>query len=169
IRCDPLKSNSDVIQECLPEQENSTDFKFGTKCRARCSENGYRLLGPHTRECLILGIWSGYTQFCIVNNETTTQVMTNTTSMTPLITTMTSYQDVSSLILFGQLFHGYITRLEIWNEIIVEQHLLVSYRDCRKQNGDIFSWSKIPENIETDTKKLKSSLFCSGKKFIVFS
>ncbi|CAF1017076.1 unnamed protein product [Adineta steineri] len=267
IRCHSLKSNSDVIQECLPEQENSTDFKFGTKCRARCSENGYRLLGPHTRECLILGIWSGYTQFCIVNNETTTQVMTNTTSMTPLITTMTSYQDYSNYILsinqndtgiilssfqpfqFTIIFWFYLenttnatlislrknnhekvfeivvrqsklvfyhssrnqtqptlvkipvskwnhfawtysiktkqsylyidgarqhsfdfrivnfdfkSKLEIWNEIIAEQHLLVSYRDCRKQNGDIFSWSKIPENIEIDTKKLKSSLFCSG-------
>ncbi len=64
IRCPALKINIRVIRDCLPEQ-NSTDFKFGTKCRARCNETGYRLIGPHTRECLILGIWSGYEQFCM--------------------------------------------------------------------------------------------------------
>jgi hypothetical protein len=64
IRCLPLKIKIHVIQECLPEQ-NSTNFKFGTKCRARCNETSYRLIGPHIRECLILGIWSGYEQFCI--------------------------------------------------------------------------------------------------------
>lgn len=53
-----------MIQECLPEQ-NSTDFRFGTKCRARCNETGYRLIGPRTRECLIVGVWSGYEQFCV--------------------------------------------------------------------------------------------------------
>jgi hypothetical protein len=75
--------------------------------------------------------------------------------------------DVSSLILFGQLFHGLITRLEIWKEIRSEQQLLVSYRDCRKQNGDLFSWSKISDEILLDTTKLKSSAFCSGKNNVV--
>ncbi len=60
-----MKINTQVIQECLSEQNNSTVFKVDTKCRARCREFGYRLLGPHTRICLILGIWSGYEQFCI--------------------------------------------------------------------------------------------------------
>lgn len=59
-----MKINIHVIQECLPPQ-SSTDFKFGTKCQAKCNETGYRLLGPRTRECLVLGIWSGYEQFCI--------------------------------------------------------------------------------------------------------
>jgi hypothetical protein len=76
--------------------------------------------------------------------------------------------DVSSLILFGQSFNGLITRLEIWNEIRSEQQLLVSYRDCRKQNGDLFSWSKISDQTLLDTTKLKSSAFCSGKKNFFF-
>jgi hypothetical protein len=106
IRCSPLKINTEVIQECLPEQ-NSTDLKFGTKCRARCGEIGYRFIGPHVRECLILGIWSGYEQFCVgkkinkemkrrfefflVDTETTTYVMTNTTSLPPPTTTVQTY------------------------------------------------------------------------------
>ncbi len=68
IRCPPLKNHMQVIQECLPEQ-NTTDFRFGTKCRARCNETGYRLIGPRTRECLIVGIWSGYEQFCTGKNK----------------------------------------------------------------------------------------------------
>jgi len=67
------------------------------------------------------------------------------------------------LILFDQPFNGLITRLEIWNEMISEQQILVSYRDCRKQNGNSFSWSKISDQIFIDTTKLKSSSFCSGK------
>jgi len=67
------------------------------------------------------------------------------------------------LILFGQAFHGLITRLEIWKEIIFEQQLLVSYRDCRKQNGNVFSWPKVSDHISIDVNKLKGSLFCSGK------
>jgi hypothetical protein len=47
--------------------------------------------------------------------------------------------------------------------MISEQQLLVSYRDCRKQNGDLFSWSKVSDQILIDTNKLKSSSFCSGK------
>ncbi|CAF1552927.1 unnamed protein product, partial [Rotaria sordida] len=53
-----------MIQECLPKQ-NSSDFKIGTKCQAKCREISYQLIGPHTRQCLILGVWSGYEQFCI--------------------------------------------------------------------------------------------------------
>jgi hypothetical protein len=56
-----------------------------------------------------------------------------------------------------------ITRVEIWKQIISEQQLLVSYRDCRKQNGDVFSWSQVSNQILIDTNKLKSSSFCSGK------
>jgi hypothetical protein len=67
------------------------------------------------------------------------------------------------LILFDQLFNGLITRVEIWKQIISEQQLLVSYRDCRKQNGDVFSWSQVSNQILIDTNKLKSSSFCSGK------
>ena len=68
------------------------------------------------------------------------------------------------MVLFSQLFHGLITRLEIWKATVSEQQLLVSYRDCRKQNGDLFSWSKVSDDILLDTTKLKSSAFCSGKK-----
>ncbi len=67
------------------------------------------------------------------------------------------------MILFGQGFHGLITRLEIWNEMISEQQLLVSYRDCRKQNGNVFSWSKVSDQVFIDTNKFKSSTFCSGE------
>ncbi len=72
------------------------------------------------------------------------------------------------MILFDQPFNGLITRLEIWNEILSEQQLLVSYRDCRKQNGEIFSWSKVSDQILIDTNKLKSSSFCSGKIYYFF-
>lgn len=64
IRCPPLEINIHVIQECVPEQ-NTTYLKFGTKCRAKCNETGYRLVGPRTRECLVVGLWTGYEQFCI--------------------------------------------------------------------------------------------------------
>jgi hypothetical protein len=52
--------------------------------------------------------------------------------------------------------------------MISEQQLLVSYRDCRKQNGDIFSWSKVSDQITIDTNNLKSSSFCSGIIIIQF-
>ncbi|CAF4456676.1 unnamed protein product [Rotaria sp. Silwood2] len=268
IRCPLLKINTKVVQECSPEQ-NSSDFKIGTKCQAKCSEIGYRLIGPHTRQCLILGIWSGYEQFCVVNNETTMHAITSTNSTQLLTTTTTNIRkyhdysnfalsinkndtgiavsfvqpsqftiifwfylensdnaslvslrenndkkyfeivvrqkklvfyhlsrnqtqptlikipvskwnhfawiysnkiqqsyiyidDISSLILFNQAFHGLVTRLEIWNEMLSEQKVLISYRDCRKQNGDIFSWSKVSDQIWIDINKLKSSSFCSG-------
>jgi hypothetical protein len=59
-----LKIHPRVKQECLPQQ-NHTKFSFGTKCRAKCNETGYRLIGPRTRECLSMGKWTGYEQFCI--------------------------------------------------------------------------------------------------------
>lgn len=64
IHCPPLRINTYVVQECSPEQ-NTTDLKFGTKCRAKCNETGYQLVGPRVRECLIVGLWTGYEQFCI--------------------------------------------------------------------------------------------------------
>ena len=64
IRCPLLRGSTYVVQECSPEQ-NTTNVKFGTKCRAKCNETGYRLLGPRVRECLIVGLWTGYEQFCI--------------------------------------------------------------------------------------------------------
>lgn len=67
------------------------------------------------------------------------------------------------MILFDQPFNGLITRVEIWKEMILEQQLLGSYRDCRKQNGEIFSWSKVSEEIFIDKTKLESSSFCFGK------
>jgi len=64
IRCPSLKVHPRVIQECLPQQMN-TKFQFGTKCRAKCNETSYRLIGPRIRECLSMGRWTGYEQFCI--------------------------------------------------------------------------------------------------------
>ena len=64
IRCPPLKVNSQIIQECSPKN-NNTNFKVGTKCQAKCKETGFKILGPLIRECLIIGIWSGYEQICI--------------------------------------------------------------------------------------------------------
>lgn len=78
-------------------------------------------------------------------------------------TRCSSQLDISSLILFDQPLDGLITRLEVWNEIIPEQQLLVSYRDCRKQNGDLFSWSKVSDRMTFNTDELKSSTFCSGE------
>ena len=76
--------------------------------------------------------------------------------------------DVSSLVLFDQPFDGSITRLEVWNEVISEHQILVSYRDCRKQNGDLFSWSKVSDQMLFDVNDLKNSAFCSGngKNFV---
>lgn len=71
--------------------------------------------------------------------------------------------DISSLILFHQTFNGFITRLEIWKDILSEQQILISYRDCRKQTGDIFSWSKVSDQISIDTNNLEASAFCTGK------
>ncbi|CAF3636597.1 unnamed protein product [Rotaria sp. Silwood1] len=160
IRCPALKTHPRVIQECLPQQ-NTTKLHFGTKCEAKCNKTGYRLIGPRIRECLVMGRWTGYEQFCIVGIETTPFVITSSTS-THLLTTTPKYLDVTGLILFERLFTGRITRIEIWKQIISEQQLLVSYRDCRKQNGDIFSWSQVSNEILIDTNKLKSSSFCSG-------
>jgi hypothetical protein len=64
IHCPSLKVHARVIQECLPQQ-NNTKYQFGTKCQAKCNETGYRLVGPHARECLSMGRWTGYEQFCI--------------------------------------------------------------------------------------------------------
>lgn len=73
---------------------------------------------------------------------------------------------MTKLVLFDELFHGRVTRIEIWKHIISEQQLLGSYRDCRKQNGDIFSWSQVPNEIAIDATKLTSSSFCSGNIMI---
>ncbi|CAM4818585.1 unnamed protein product [Rotaria magnacalcarata] len=289
IRCSPLKMSTQTTQECSPTQ-NTSSFIVGTKCRVKCSVTGHRLIGPSTRECLSLGIWSGYQQFCIVSTETTTttitKIKTTTTATTinklstttirrfrdysnfalsinkndtgivvPLVQpsqftiifwfylnnganvslislredddkklfeiivrenrlvfyylsrnqtqptlikipnskwnhfawmyskktqqsylyidgtrqqsfdfkiTNLNFDNVSSLILFHRTFHGLMTRLEIWKEMISEQQVLISYRDCRKQNGDVFSWSKISDQLSFDTNKLKTSSFCSG-------
>ncbi len=59
-----MKIHPRVVQECLPKQ-NQTKLLFGTQCRAKCNETGYRLIGPRTRECLSMGKWTGYDQFCI--------------------------------------------------------------------------------------------------------
>ncbi|CAF3838702.1 unnamed protein product [Adineta steineri] len=269
IRCPQLKVHSRIIQECLPKQ-NNTQLRFGTQCQVKCNDTGYRLIGPRIRECLSMGRWTGYEQFCIAGPETTTHLSTSSTS-TYTTTTTPKYLDysnyalkinnndtgiiltpfnsfkftiifwfylenntktnlislkekndrilfaiviqqgrlvihhtlrnqtkstittsinipiekwkhftwtysnknqqsnlyidgahVTKLILFHQLFNGLITRIEIWKEIISEQQLLVSYRDCRKQNGDIFTWSQVSNQISIDTSKLKSSSFCSG-------
>ena len=53
----------------------------------------------------------------------------------------------ATLTLCDASFDGQITRLEIWKQIISEQQLLGSYRDCRKQNGDVFSWSHISDQV----------------------
>lgn len=65
IRCSALKIHPRVIQACLPSQNQTNKFRFGTICRAKCNETGYRLIGPRTRECLNTGKWTGYEQFCI--------------------------------------------------------------------------------------------------------
>ena len=64
IRCPPIQGRARVIQECFPQQ-NSTKLQFGTKCRAKCNDTGYRLIGPRVRECLSVGRWTAYDQFCV--------------------------------------------------------------------------------------------------------
>jgi hypothetical protein len=70
--------------------------------------------------------------------------------------------DVSSWMLFHRTFRGRITRLDIWKEVISEEQLLGSYRDCRKQNGSVYSCSNVSEQMSIDISRLKSSWFCSG-------
>lgn len=65
IRCSALKIHPRVLQECTPAQDQTTKFRFGTTCRAKCNATGYRLVGPRSRECLSTGKWTGYEQFCI--------------------------------------------------------------------------------------------------------
>ncbi|UJR26649.1 hypothetical protein I4U23_007966 [Adineta vaga] len=283
IRCPSLQTRSRVLQECFPQQ-HTTKVQFGTKCQAKCNNTGYRLIGPRIRECLSMGRWTGYDQFCIAGTETTPRLITSLTSTNRLTTATPKYLDYSNyalkishndtgimltsfnasqftiifwfylenntkanlfsfkqdngnilfelgiqqgrlflyhlrrnqtksplatfanipierwkhfawtysnrnqqsnlyidgarqqsidfrvinfdfqskLDLFHRIFHGHMTRIEIWQQIISEQQLLVSYRDCRKQTGDFFSWSQVSNQIEIDTSKLKSSSFCSG-------
>lgn len=65
IHCPPLKFHTRVIQTCSPEQTSGSIWTVGTKCQAICNETGYRLIGPSVRQCLSLGYWSGYEQYCI--------------------------------------------------------------------------------------------------------
>ena len=59
-----MKIHPRVVQECVPKQ-NHTKLLSGTECHAKCNQTGYRLIGPRTRECLSMGKWTGYEQFCI--------------------------------------------------------------------------------------------------------
>ncbi|CAF0841961.1 unnamed protein product [Didymodactylos carnosus] len=253
VHCFPLKKNPLVILNCQPK--NST--KFGTKCIASCPTK-FRIAGPRSRECLINGIWTGYDQYCIVDNQTKT-VETTTTKITTeiVVTTMPNYRDYSSYILNvnnntgivlhfnytqftikfwiyfentnndlmqfksineinvfsiglqkGRLLYSHYdsttltdisvvsgrwihftwthsnenisqiyidgakqhefkvsfefeSKLEIWEKVISDQILIASFRDCRKQSGDVFSWSQIKNGI-LDTTQLSSSFFCTG-------
>ena len=44
-----------------------SDIRLGSTAHYTCSD-GYTLVGPATRECLITGTWSGYTPVCVANN-----------------------------------------------------------------------------------------------------
>ena len=65
IRCLALTVNNHVIQTCSPDPVNRTTWAVGTICQAVCNETGYRLIGPGIRQCLSVGHWTGYEQFCI--------------------------------------------------------------------------------------------------------
>ena len=43
-----------------------TNTHQGSTVRYAC-DNGYTLVGPATRECLITGTWSGHTPVCVSN------------------------------------------------------------------------------------------------------
>jgi len=39
---------------------------YGSVAEYKCND-GYTLMGPSTRECLITGTWSGYTPVCVAD------------------------------------------------------------------------------------------------------
>ena len=67
------------------------------------------------------------------------------------------------IVLFSETFDGWITRLNLWSEILPERELLVGYRDCRKQRGTLFSWSDVSPDVLIDRTKLRNSSFCLGQ------
>ena len=44
------------------------DTHLGSTAHYTC-DDGYTLVGPDKRECLITGTWSGYTPVCVLNNS----------------------------------------------------------------------------------------------------
>ena len=50
-----------------------TDIHKGSTAHYTCND-GYTLVGPATRECLITGMWSGYTPVCVSNNANESKV-----------------------------------------------------------------------------------------------
>ena len=42
--------------------------RYKSEAHYECDE-GYTLLGPSSRKCLITGDWSGYTPICVENNS----------------------------------------------------------------------------------------------------
>ena len=44
-----------------------SDNHLGSTAHYTCND-GYTLVGPATRECLITGTWSGYTPVCVANS-----------------------------------------------------------------------------------------------------
>ena len=47
-------------------------IRLGSTAHYTCND-GYTLVGPATRECLITGTWSGYTPVCVANNTNTSK------------------------------------------------------------------------------------------------
>ena len=48
-------------------------IRLGSTAHYRCND-GYILVGPATRECLITGTWSGYTSVCVANNTSKSKI-----------------------------------------------------------------------------------------------
>ena len=64
-------STADTMCYIPKEFENGevdfSDIHLGSTAHYTCND-GYTLVGPATRECLITGTWSGYTPVCVANS-----------------------------------------------------------------------------------------------------
>ena len=51
----------------------ASGIRLGSTAYYTCND-GYTLVGPAIRECLITGTWSGYTPVCVANNTNTSKI-----------------------------------------------------------------------------------------------
>ena len=70
-------STADTMCYIQKEFENGkvdfSDTHFRTTAHYTCID-GYTLIGPATRECLITGTWSGYTPVCVSNSTNESKI-----------------------------------------------------------------------------------------------
>ena len=62
-----------IKQELLNGVVTVSGIRLGSTAHYTCND-GYTLVGPATRECLISGTWSGYTPVCLANNTSRSNI-----------------------------------------------------------------------------------------------